>query len=76
MMPEGIETLLDKKGFGRLFAFLALDKPPMDASAKLIRARRPFRSLRSHRNQPAGSKLNPAKAVHRPRTVARKKRLD
>jgi putative heme-binding domain-containing protein len=36
MMPEGIETLLDKKDLADLFAFLALDKPPTDASAKLI----------------------------------------
>ena len=28
MMPEGIETLLDKKDLADLFAFLALDKPP------------------------------------------------
>jgi len=36
MMPEGIETLLDKRDLADLFAFLALDKPPTDASAKLI----------------------------------------
>jgi putative heme-binding domain-containing protein len=36
MMPEGIETLLDKKDLSDLFAFLALDKPPMEAGAKLI----------------------------------------
>src|SRR5204863_9557073 len=36
MMPEGIETLLDKKDMADLFAFLALDKPPTDDSAKLI----------------------------------------
>jgi len=36
MMPEGIETLLDKKDLADLFAFLALDKPPTDARAKLI----------------------------------------
>jgi len=36
MMPEGIETLLDKKDLADLFAFLALDKPPTDASAKLV----------------------------------------
>jgi len=36
MMPEGIETLLEKKDLEDLFAFLALDKPPTDAGAKLI----------------------------------------
>src|SRR5437773_11600154 len=36
MMPEGIETLLEKKDLADLFAFLALDKPPTDKSAKLI----------------------------------------
>ena len=36
MMPEGIETLLDRKELADLFAFLALDKPPTDADAKLI----------------------------------------
>jgi hypothetical protein len=36
MMPEGIEASLDKKDLADLFAFLALDKPPSDAAAKLI----------------------------------------
>src|SRR5262249_17990440 len=36
MMPEGIETILTKKDLSDLFAFLALDKPPGDPSAKLI----------------------------------------
>jgi putative heme-binding domain-containing protein len=36
MMPEGLETALDRKDLADLFAFLALDKPPGDASAKLI----------------------------------------
>ena len=36
MMPEGIETLLDKKDLEDLFAFLALDKPPTDPTARLI----------------------------------------
>lgn len=36
MMPEGIEALLEKKDLEDLFAFLALDKPPADANAKLI----------------------------------------
>jgi putative heme-binding domain-containing protein len=36
MMPEGIETLLDKKDLADLFAFLSLDQPPADKSAKLI----------------------------------------
>ena len=36
MMPEGIETFLDKKDLSDLFAFLALDQPPTNAAAKLI----------------------------------------
>jgi putative heme-binding domain-containing protein len=36
MMPEGLENALEKKDLADLFAFLALDKPPGDASAKLI----------------------------------------
>jgi hypothetical protein len=36
MMPEGIEASLDKTDLADLFAFLALDKPPTDATAKLI----------------------------------------
>jgi putative heme-binding domain-containing protein len=36
MMPEDIETLLDRKDLADLFAFLALDKPPTHSSAKLI----------------------------------------
>src|SRR5206468_3157766 len=36
MMPEGIETLLEKKDLADLFAFLALDRPPDDPAAKLI----------------------------------------
>jgi putative heme-binding domain-containing protein len=36
MMPEGIETLLAKKDLSDLFAFLALDKPPTDPTAKPI----------------------------------------
>ena len=36
MMPEGIETLLDKKDLVDLFAFLSLDKPPVDPTAKPI----------------------------------------
>ncbi|HKS37700.1 MAG TPA: PVC-type heme-binding CxxCH protein, partial [Verrucomicrobiae bacterium] len=36
MMPEGIETSLDKKDLADLFAFLSLDRPPTDAGAKLI----------------------------------------
>jgi hypothetical protein len=36
MMPEGIETLVEKKDLADLFAFLSLDKPPADASARLI----------------------------------------
>ena len=36
MMPEGIEASLDKKDLADLFAFLSLDQPPADKSAKLI----------------------------------------
>jgi len=36
MMPEELEASLDKKDLADLFAFLALDKPPSDATAKLI----------------------------------------
>ena len=36
MMPEGIETILDKKDLADLFAFLSLDKPPADPGARLI----------------------------------------
>jgi putative heme-binding domain-containing protein len=36
MMPEGLEASLDKKDLSDLFAFLALDKPPTDPTAKLI----------------------------------------
>src|SRR5439155_5514203 len=32
MMPEGIESLLDARDLADLFAFLALDKPPTDAT--------------------------------------------
>jgi putative heme-binding domain-containing protein len=36
MMPEGIESLLDRKELADLFAFLALDKPPTDPTATPI----------------------------------------
>jgi putative heme-binding domain-containing protein len=36
MMPEGIEEALDKKDLADLFAFLALDQPPTNPTAKLI----------------------------------------
>jgi putative heme-binding domain-containing protein len=36
MMPEGVETIFSKKDLSDLFAFLSLDKPPSDPSAKLI----------------------------------------
>ncbi len=36
MMPEGIETALSKKDLADLFAFLSLDKPPTDPTARLI----------------------------------------
>jgi hypothetical protein len=43
MMPEGIETFLDKKDLSDLFAFLSLDKPPADTGAKLIPGAPPIR---------------------------------
>src|SRR3989442_7928849 len=52
MMPEGIETLLDKKDLADLFAFLALDKPPTDANAKLIPGAPPI-PKRSDTSKPA-----------------------
>jgi putative heme-binding domain-containing protein len=36
MMPEGIENFVDKRDLSDLFAFLSLDQPPSDATAKLI----------------------------------------
>jgi putative heme-binding domain-containing protein len=36
MMPEGIENLLGKQELADLFAFLALDRPPEDPSARPI----------------------------------------
>jgi len=36
MMPEGIENLLSRKDLCDLFAFLSLDKPPNDPTAKPI----------------------------------------
>jgi putative heme-binding domain-containing protein len=36
MMPEGIETWVERKDLVDLFAFLALDKPPGDPAAKPI----------------------------------------
>jgi putative heme-binding domain-containing protein len=36
MMPEGVETLLEKRDLADLFAFLALDKHPSDPTAKPI----------------------------------------
>jgi putative heme-binding domain-containing protein len=36
MMPEGIETLLDRKDLADLFAFLSLDRPPDDPRARPI----------------------------------------
>jgi putative heme-binding domain-containing protein len=36
MMPEGIENLLARKDLADLFAFLELDKPPGDPTAKPI----------------------------------------
>jgi hypothetical protein len=34
MMPEGLETFIDRKELADLFAFLSLDKHPNDPSAK------------------------------------------
>ena len=36
MMPEGIENLLSGKDLADLFAFLSLDKPPSDPTARPI----------------------------------------
>jgi putative heme-binding domain-containing protein len=36
MMPEGVETIFSKKDLADLFAFLSLDKPPTDPTARLI----------------------------------------
>jgi putative heme-binding domain-containing protein len=36
MMPEGIETLMDRKELADLFAFLTLDRPPDDPEARPI----------------------------------------
>jgi putative heme-binding domain-containing protein len=36
MMPEGIETVVSKTDLADLFAFLSLDKPPADPTARLI----------------------------------------
>jgi putative heme-binding domain-containing protein len=36
MMPEGIETVLDRRELADLFAFLALDRPPGDPQARPI----------------------------------------
>src|SRR6185436_9392148 len=36
MMPEGVETLLEKKDLADLFAFLSLDKHPSDPAARPI----------------------------------------
>jgi putative heme-binding domain-containing protein len=36
MMPEGIESILDRKDLADLFAFLALDRPPGDPRARPI----------------------------------------
>jgi putative heme-binding domain-containing protein len=34
MMPEGVETIFSKQDLADLFAFLSLDKPPADPTAK------------------------------------------
>jgi putative heme-binding domain-containing protein len=36
MMPEGVENVFSRKDLADLFAFLSLDKPPGDPTAKLI----------------------------------------
>jgi putative heme-binding domain-containing protein len=36
LMPEGIETILDRKELADLFAFLSLDRPPGDPQARFI----------------------------------------
>ena len=44
MMPEGIETLLSKQDLSDLFAFLSLDKPPTDPTARPIPGAPPVRA--------------------------------
>ncbi len=46
MMPEGIENLLARKDLADLFAFLALDRPPGDPTAKPIPGAPPPGSLK------------------------------
>jgi putative heme-binding domain-containing protein len=36
MMPEGVENIFSKKDLSDLFAFLSLDKPPTDPTAKIV----------------------------------------
>jgi hypothetical protein len=36
MMPEGVEAIFSKKDLADLFAFLSLDRPPSDPTAKPI----------------------------------------
>jgi putative heme-binding domain-containing protein len=43
MMPEGVENVFSKKDLCDLFAFLSLDKPPTDSTAKPISGAPPIR---------------------------------
>jgi putative heme-binding domain-containing protein len=43
MMPEGVENVFSKKDLCDLFAFLSLDKPPTDPTAKPIPGAPPIR---------------------------------
>jgi len=46
MMPEGIENLLSRRDLSDLFAFLSLDKPPSDPSARPIPGAPPIENWR------------------------------
>jgi putative heme-binding domain-containing protein len=53
MMPEGIEELLSRRDLADLFAFLSLDKPPDDPTARPIPgAAQPRRGEGEHRGGP------------------------
>src|SRR4029077_12500507 len=64
MMPEGIETLLDKQDLSDLLAFLVLDQPPTDVNARLIRG------------APAIPRADaPTKSAHRLKVESKEKKL-
>ena len=57
MMPEGIEAALDKTNLADLLAFLALDKPPSDANARLIPGAPPIVKTPDSAAQSSSSRL-------------------